>query len=64
MKEKICPFCGQSDKSGGAWLESKEGNSDVYFRSRNLKLTDKKGMHAICRLMKHKGYASIEEVSK
>ena len=61
LKEKICPFCGQSDKTGGAWLESKDGNSEVYFASRKLHLTDKKGMHALCKLLKHKGYENAEE---
>ena len=61
MNEKICPFCGLSDKTGGSWLERKEGNSEVYFASRKLHLADKKGMHAICRLLKHKGYENAEE---
>ena len=58
MTDKICPVCGLTDKTGGAWLESKEGNSEVYFRSRKLHLVDKKGIHAICKLLQHKGARS------
>ena len=61
MSEKLCPFCGKSEKAGGAWLESKGGNNEVYFRDRKLHLADSRGMHAICRLLKHKGYKNEEE---
>lgn len=61
MSEKLCPFCGKSENAGGAWLEKKEGNSEVYFRDRKLHLVDKQGIHAICKLLQHKGYTSAED---
>jgi len=57
-KEKMCLYCGKSEKTGGAWLEhttkkDERGNDEVYFRSRKLHLTDRRGVHALCKLFQH-----------
>ena len=51
-KYRICPHCNQDERTGGAWVDTK---NPCFFRDRDLTIRVKKGElegHALCMLLK------------